>query len=286
MADLVAPSTISVWDPLGGTPEPPMTGHDGILYHTMAGSFAGTDSWFHQNGWSGTESTWGVAGSGYCKQWVPWNRQADANLEMNARYLSVELADAGESFPPLSTANDESPPMTAAQIERCVKIGVYVCDVRNHRNCPATWACHARGIPPVWMGDSCDAGIGVHRHGIDPWRLRWSGGRDCPEASKSDGKICPRSVRLRQVRDQVVPEIARRLNAPQEEDWFDMATKADLDAVIKANLDDIAAAVWARLIDIGDPTDTADRHRAWVVLRDARNLAARAAAGESPAPPS
>lgn len=212
MGDLILPSSLAVWDPLGGTPEPMMSEHKGVIIHTMAGTFVGTDSYFHQNGWSGTESTVGVAGDGRCKQWVPWNRQADANLEGNPTYLSSENADGGETFPPLSTATDESPPLTAAQLETNIRLLVYWCDVRNHRFCPATWRCHSEGIPPVFMGTSCDRGIGTHRHGIDPWRAA-----NCPRFSASDGKICPRSVRYRQVRDVIVPEVRRRLApiAPQ-----------------------------------------------------------------------
>jgi hypothetical protein len=183
-----------------------MGGHNGIVVHTMAGTFAGTDSYFHQNGWSGTESTVGVAGSGYCKQWVPWNRQADANLDGNWDRLSIECADYGETFPPSSTASDESPPLTDAQVAKIIDLCVFWCRPESHASCPSTWACRTRGIPARYIATSCEHGIGVHRHGIDPWRAL-----SCPPWSLAGGKICPRSVRLRQVRDVIVPEIVRRL---------------------------------------------------------------------------
>lgn len=189
MADLILPSSLAVWDPLGGTPEPLMTGHNGVCVHTMAGSFAGTDSYFHQDGWGGTESTVGVAGDGRCKQWVPWNRQADANLNGNPRWLSIECADLGESFPPKSTWSDESPPLTTAQINKIVDLCVYWCRVETHAACPSTWTCHSQGIPARFINNSCERGIGCHRHGIDPWR-----NTSCPRWSLSSGKICPRSV--------------------------------------------------------------------------------------------
>jgi hypothetical protein len=198
--DLVLPPSLAVWDPLGGTPEPLMGAHNGIVVHTMAGSFAGTDNYFHQNGWSGTESTVGVAGSGFCKQWVPWNRQADANLDGN------ECADYGESFPPSSTASDESPPLTDAQVAKIIDLCVYWCRPESHAACPSTWACRTRGIPARYIATSCEYGIGVHRHGIDPYRAI-----NCPRWSLATGKMCPRAVRLRQVRDVIVPEVVRRL---------------------------------------------------------------------------
>jgi len=204
--DLVLPPSLAVWDPLGGTPEPLMGGHNGIVVHTMAGTFAGTDSYFHQNGWSGTESTVGVAGSGFCKQWVPWNRQADANLDGNWDRLSIECADYGETFPPSSTASDESPPLTDAQVAKIIDLCVFWCRPESHASCPSTWACRTRGIPARYIATSCEHGIGVHRHGIDPWRAV-----NCPPWSMASGKICPRAVRLRQVRDVIVPEVVRRL---------------------------------------------------------------------------
>jgi hypothetical protein len=235
MADLILPASLAVWDPLGGTLEPVMTGHDGICIHTMAGSFAGTDSMFHDNGWGGTESTVGIAGSGFCKQWVQWNRQADANLEGNARWLSIECADAGENFPPVSQATDENPPLTAAQINKIVDLCVYWCDVRNHANCPTTWTCRQSGIPARWINNSCERGIGVHRHGI-PGFPEYSSG--CPKWSSSGGKICPRSVRLRQVRDLVVPRVAAALNNTGDDELND-TEKAQL-----ANIDKVANVLW------------------------------------------
>jgi hypothetical protein len=209
VTDLILPASLAVWDPLGGTQEPVMTGHDGVCVHTMAGTFVGTDGYFHQDGWQGTESTVGVAGSGFCKQWVPWNRQADANLEGNRRWLSIECADKGEGFPAGEHGND-GPPLTAAQIDRIVALCRYWCSVEAHRNCPTGWTCHREGIPRRFVNSSCERGIGVHRHGIDPWRK--SG---CPHWSSSAGKICPRTVRLDQVRNIIVPRVAL---GTQEED--------------------------------------------------------------------
>lgn len=208
MSDLILPASLAIWDPLGGTQEPVMTGHDGVCVHTMAGSFVGTDAYFHQDGWQGTESTVGVAGSGFCKQWVPWNRQADANLEGNSRWLSIECADKGEGFP-LGELGNDGPPLTAAQIDRIVALCRYWCSVEAHRNCPTSWTCHREGIPRRFVTSSCERGVGVHRHGIDPWRKA-----GCPHWSSSAGKICPRTVRLEQVKNIVVPRLAGPVPTP------------------------------------------------------------------------
>lgn len=218
MADLILPGSLAVYDPLGGRPEPEMTGHDGIGIHTMAGSFVGTDSWFHRDGWGGTESTVGIAGSGFCKQWTPWNRQADAMLDGNPRWLSIECADMGENFGP--DQGNNGPALTPAQIDRVVALCRYWCSKEAHRHCPTHWTCHREGIPARFVTSSCERGIGVHRHGIDPWRR--SG---CPRWSSSAGKICPRTVRLEQVRNIVVPRVAA---GGTSGDWFDMVTQNEL----------------------------------------------------------
>jgi hypothetical protein len=138
---------------------------------------------------------------------VQWNRAADAMLDGNPRWLSIECADFGETFPPSSTAGDESPPLTQAQIDKIVALCTFWCDVRNHADCPSSWTCHQSGIPAEFITSSCGRGIAGHRAGIDPWRPA-----GCPHWSNSTGKICPRSVRLRQVRDIIVPRVQAALN--------------------------------------------------------------------------
>lgn len=235
MADLILPRTLAVYDPLGGTPEPLMTGHDGVCVHTMAGSMAGTDAWFHRDGWGGTESTVGVAGSGFCKQWVPWNRQADANLDGNPRWLSIECADKGESFPPGDQGND-GPPLTNAQINKIVDLCVLWCRKESHRNCPSHWTCHKEGIPARFINNSCERGIGVHRHGIEPWRKD-----GCPKWSGSGGKICPRTVRMNQVKNIIVPRVAAKLSGKGDID--DMPTFAELIKALDSPGNDYREAV-------------------------------------------
>ena len=55
----------STWNPLGRQTQPRMRAHDIWCLHTMAGSFAGTDSMFHAGGYTGLESHTGVRADGY-----------------------------------------------------------------------------------------------------------------------------------------------------------------------------------------------------------------------------
>jgi hypothetical protein len=172
----------ATWRPLGSNPavEGTMARYDILCYHTMVGSLWGTDSYFRQGGYSGTESHFGVGYDGQILQWQDTRYRADANLDGGDRVLSVETADMGPGFPAWSGSN--VPRWTAAQIEANARIAV--------------WANRIHGIPLVLIPNSAQSsrGLGWHRQGIDPWRCS-----TCERWSSSSGKVCPGDRRVAQM---------------------------------------------------------------------------------------
>lgn len=205
----------ATWSPLGPQTQPRMKAHDVVCLHTMAGTFAGTKSLFLKNGYGGTESHYGVAGSGHAEQWQDRAFTADANLNGNSRVISIETADMGEGFPKGAWSD---PPWTTAQIEKLAQIVAWECSVAAHADCPKTWRCYREGIPLVRMNNSNERGVGYHRLGVDgnfpasgilAGRLQRGGGEKWSEAR---GKVCPGDNRIRQI-DEVI-SLARKITNP------------------------------------------------------------------------
>jgi hypothetical protein len=170
-----------------------MSAHDIVCVHTMAGFLAGTESMFQKDGWAGTESHFGVGGpadpgkDGIVYQWVDTDFQADANLQGNARLISIETSDGG----------DETNPWSTAQLDAITEIIV--------------WCCREYSIPAELIADSAPGrrGIGYHRQGIDPWRV--AGGE---KWSNSQGKVCPGDVRIAQLVNDIVPRVKQQVSPP------------------------------------------------------------------------
>jgi hypothetical protein len=177
------------WRPLAADPshQALMDAHDGIILHTMVGTLAGTDSLFHQDGYTGTESHFGVGPDGTIYQWTDTARTADANLEGTHRLLSIETADMGDPFPSWTGSN--VPAWTDAQLDAIAGI--------------VAWAASVHDFPLQPMGNSrsTERGVGWHRLGVDsspPFQpgYRISGGEHW---STSVGKACPGDRRIAQV---------------------------------------------------------------------------------------
>lgn len=171
--------------------------HDIVCLHTMVGALAGTDSYFKQNGYGGTESHFGIGHDGTNYQWQDTAYKADANLDGNHRIISIETADVGAGFPKWNT-NDGSavPAWTDAQVEEIAAT--------------VAWCCTVHDIPCELIADSKPGrrGIGYHRQGCDgnfpdrrvPGGERWS---------SAAGKVCPGNRRIAQI--PKVIEKARRI---------------------------------------------------------------------------
>ena len=171
-----------LWKPLAQNWESQarLTTPDIICVHTMAGSLAGTDSWFRQDGYGGTESHFGVGGDGVCWQWQDTSRVAEANYRGNHRTISIETADKGTGFS--TWTGSDVPAWTDQQVASLARLIAFLC--KEH------------SIPCMAIPDSLPGrrGIGHHRLGIDPWRVpggeMWSSVR---------GKVCPGARRIAQL---------------------------------------------------------------------------------------
>lgn len=171
-----------VWRPLADNwaSQAPLRTPDLVILHTMAGSLAGTEQFFRQNGYGGVESHFGMGADGTVWQWQDTSRQAEANYRGNHRIISIETADRGTGFPTWS--GSDVPAWTDRQLDELAKLLAFLCDVHD--------------IPCRLVPDSKPGrrGVGYHRLGIDPWRVAggevWSSAR---------GKSCPGDRRVAQI---------------------------------------------------------------------------------------
>lgn len=204
-----------------------MRAHDIVCFHTMVGSLAGTRAMFLRNGYKGTESHFGVGEKGETDQWQDIAYTADANLNGNGTVISIENADYGGVFGKWDTSKASLvPAFTDAQVKRLIDLGVAlslpgkVGSRSMHHQCPKTWKCYTEGIPAKLIPDTKPGrrGFGYHAQGVPgvglvPGGVQWSSAR---------GKVCPGARRIAQVKNIIIPGIARRLAPPvkplEEED--------------------------------------------------------------------
>lgn len=195
----------TTWAPLGPQTEARMTGHDVICLHTMVGTLAGTDNYFRQRGYGGTESHLGTGGDGTVLQWQDLMHEADANNQGNDRIISIENSDRGEGYFPIWSGSDV-PAFSNPQINSLVTLIDQMCKKEFHSGCPSTWACHREGIPRRIVSSSCkdQRGIGWHRIGVDPWRKP-----GCESWSEAYGKVCPGDRRINQIKNVIMPRVIK-----------------------------------------------------------------------------
>lgn len=212
----------AAYRPLGPQTQPRLGTHEVVCLHTAVGSLAGTDSYFRDQGFGGTESHFGVGGKwgpdaaagldGVVYQWQDLDYTADANYEGNDRVISIETADNAPQLP----ADIEA--WTPAQLDAIVALVAWLC---------RTYDIPARLVPDTRPGTR---GIGYHAQGTAAslpagWE-RWS---------TTVGKPCPTTRRINQLISVVIPRVQLALD--QEED--DMS-QADVDA-INAHTDQVVA---------------------------------------------
>lgn len=185
------------WRPLGPQTQGRMGAHDVICLHTMVGSLDGTDRYFRDAGYGGTESHFGTGPTGAIYQWQDCDYTADANLDGRPYVLSIENADVGPPWPAWNTNDGGAvPAFTDQQIEANAQIIAWLSRPETHGGCPAGWACH-RGIPLTLIPNTRreHRGIGYHAQGV-PGNGLVSGG---VQWSNAVGKVCPGRRRIAQV---------------------------------------------------------------------------------------
>lgn len=177
----VAPQSISFWRPLTSVQTEPKIVPRILIYHTMVGFLKSTERMFKDNGYWGTESTWGVGGpwdgdalDGVAYQWQGVLWQADAQFEANAWCNSIETSDGGV-YPP-------TPEWSPKQVKKLIDIGA--------------WWCKNTGNPPEIAKSYDGRGLGYHQL-FKPWN----------QAAHN----CPGYHRVAQFRELIVPGIQKAM---------------------------------------------------------------------------
>lgn len=190
------------WLPLGADEahQSAMSSHDIICLHTMVGTLLGTDAYFKQDGYGGTESHFGVGANADegIHQYTDLDRRADANLDGNWHVISVETADKGGPFPDWTGSN--VPAWNDWQIEAIAQL--------------VAWLCKRYDIPARLIPDTLPnrRGIAYHRQGIKgnwPDESGWKRGEIW---SEGEGKPCPGDRRIKQITKAIIPRVNEILN--------------------------------------------------------------------------
>lgn len=171
------------WRPLGNVSDEPGIVPRLLIVHTMVGYLFGTERYFKEGngkGYQGTESTFGLGGpwdgatyDGVLFQWQRLDREADAQYDGNPIATSIECSDGGNPRNPFSPK----------QVSSLIQIGVW-------------WAL-TTGRPPklavAWNG----FGLGWHSL-FEEWNRAHH--------------ACPGAVRIKQLKQTIFPEIAKRVS--------------------------------------------------------------------------
>lgn len=277
--------------PLGEQNEPRMTGHNIVCVHTMAGYLWGTYQWWVEDGYTGTDSHFGIGGmwgsdvsgtrnlDGDIWQFQDLLYQADANLDGNPEVISIENADNANR--PIKGFSDK-------QLDSLVRLISWLCSKEAHNECPKDWLCHQVGIPRQLIPDTKPGrrGIGYHRQGIHtsypdrlvPGGVKWS---------NAVGKDCPTDIRVHQLKTIIIPRVQRLGGGGVEDDMFNEDDRRNVE-VSKVALGKVKDEILPRVEeaitelknrpeDVVDftTTDRDDLHKVKVAMgRTERNIAA------------
>lgn len=178
--------------------------------HTIVGYFQSTIDWFRANGINGTHSHFVCGGNGELVQLMALSRAAASDYTGSSWTISVECADKGPMFP--NWSGSDVPSLTNAQVETLTKLCAWLVEVGH--------------VPARVATSSCERGLGYHRLGVPGYKPA-----GCPALSKSWYKACPGDRRIAQYGTTIFPNA---LKGGTTKDWFDMATREELRAVINS----------------------------------------------------
>lgn len=172
---------VAQWRPLSDVQTEPGIRPIQLIWHTMVGYLKSTEDMFRKDGYTGTESTFGLGGKydgaldGTVYQWQTLDRQADAQFDGNLHANSIECSDGGH-------VNE---PFTEKQIDASIRLGI--------------WWCQQTGVAPVKASRWDAPGFGYH----------------ClfPQWNRSNHS-CPGTARIAQLEKVIWPEIARSIAHP------------------------------------------------------------------------
>lgn len=121
----------------------------GVVIHIMAGTLAGTDSWF-RNSKAQASAHFGTGKAGALYQWVDTADRAWAQASGNRDWLSVENEGKGGEA------------LTSAQMDKCAAV--------------LAWAHKTHGVPLQLASGTSGKGLGYHAMG----GAAWGGHTSCP----------------------------------------------------------------------------------------------------------
>jgi hypothetical protein len=163
--------------------------------HTQVGGWPGSWNWGNQDGNPYAQSYLKCDGEGV-NAW-PVNLRGAANLEGNHRVWATETEDVdADCFAPWNLTCGNVPAWTDPQVETLID--------------GFTWWCLRFRRPAVIIPDARPGrvGLGYHRFGV-PNSPEWVTGAE--RWTRSEGKCCPDWRRIAQFRNEIVPEVARRV---------------------------------------------------------------------------
>lgn len=173
----------ATYKPLGVQTQPLLKNPTAIILHTMGGYLNGTDATFRNNGYTGDESHFGIGGpadgtnlDGIIWQWQDLDYTADAQYSGNQYGISIETSDGTNRLQPWSERQ-------LAAIESLL-----------------IWLCQKYSLPAKLMTKETDKGIGYHQQ-FESWN--------------KDRHDCPGHIRVNQLINDVIPQVAARITIPQ-----------------------------------------------------------------------
>lgn len=149
-----------------------------VIVHS-AGGMSELYRWWQSADSHGLESHFWNGPTGDPYQYMDTNVRADANGEANGYAVSIENASS------VAASERFWAPQAARIVDELV------------------WLCHTHDIPPELTKTATGRGIAYHvQFGAPgPW-------------TKAAGKVCPGPARIRQLLDEMIPEVARRMGTP------------------------------------------------------------------------
>lgn len=163
-----------------------------VILHSAAGR--GSLYKFFLNS-SNLESHFWVSETGVIEQYISTNVRADANLNANSFAISIETESS-------VTATERWSPAQAAAIVKLV-----------------TWICDTHGIPKKQIESATGSGIG--------WHIMFGSPGPWTPVAKS----CPGPARIKQARDEIIPQVANAVVKPPQDTGE--LTVAQIDEILK-----------------------------------------------------
>lgn len=164
----------AVWRPLPETNSQARIEPTTVIWHTAVDSVQATSLWpYFARSDVTVETHFWVRFDGYAEQYIDTNVRADGNYKAGAYAISIEFEDDG----------DPGRPMTTQQLRKGIDI--------------TRWCGKNHAVPMRKCSSPTSGGVG--------WHAMWGAPS---EWTNVRGKTCPGLVRIKQIQDYVLPQLA------------------------------------------------------------------------------